>query len=145
MSPCAADDGNGGVDTQSFSIDVAAANQLPTIVSSPSTSGTEGSPYSYDVDATDPDGDVPTYSLDLAPAGMTIDPVSGIVQWTPTGTQLGPNDVTVRADDGNGGVDTQSFSIDVAAANQLPTIVSSPSTSGTEGSPYSYDVRCHRS
>ena len=75
---------------------VAAANQPPTITSTPSTDGTAGVPYSYDVDATDPDGDVPTYSLDLAPAGMTIDPVSGIVQWTPTGTQLGPNDVTVR-------------------------------------------------
>jgi hypothetical protein len=78
---------------------------------------TVGQLYSYDVDATDPDaGDVLTYSLDVAPAGMTIDSISGLIQWTPTAAQLGLNAVTVRADDGRGAFATQSFSIDVALA-----------------------------
>jgi len=44
-----------------------------------------GLPYAYDVDATDPDaGDVLTYSLTTAPAGMSVNPTSGLIAWTPT-------------------------------------------------------------
>ena len=65
----------------------------PAIVSIPVTAASAGSLYSYDVDATgDP---VPTYSLALFPTGMTIDPISGLIQWTPTAG--GNYDVIVRA------------------------------------------------
>ena len=33
------------------------------------------------VAATAPDGDALTYSLDVAPAGMGIDPSSGLIDW----------------------------------------------------------------
>jgi len=42
-----------------------------------------GQTFVYDVDATDPDGDALTFSLVAAPSGMTIDPASGLVRWTP--------------------------------------------------------------
>jgi hypothetical protein len=108
--------------TQSFSIDVAAApNSPPQINSLPVLSATEGQLYSYDVDASDPDaGDILTYSLDIAPAGMSIDPSSGLIQWTPAAAQLGLNPVTVRVADGSSAFATQSFSIDVAAAGEAP-------------------------
>ncbi|MBW8370301.1 MAG: multicopper oxidase domain-containing protein, partial [Thiobacillus sp.] len=48
-------------------------NAPPTITSTAITTATVGQPYSYDVDASDPDaGDVLSYSLDVFPAGMTI-------------------------------------------------------------------------
>jgi PKD repeat protein len=132
-------DGNGGFATQLFSIEVGAANQPPSIVSAPSLNATEASTYTYDVDATDPDGDAPTYSLGVAPAGMTIDPVSGMVQWTPTSAQLGANAVTVRADDGNGGFATQSYSIQVAATNLAPVADAGGPYTGTAGVPLVFD------
>jgi hypothetical protein len=103
--------------TQSFQIAVA-ANQAPTITSTPVTAATVGQPYAYDVNATDPDGDTLTYALDVAPAGMTINAATGLIAWTPAAGQVGPNGVTARATD-NGTPPlsaTQNFTVTVAPA-----------------------------
>ena len=127
--------------TQSYNVDVAAGNQAPTITSIPVTTATEGQLYTYDVEANDPDaGDTLTFSLDLAPAGMTIDPASGLIQWTPVAGQIGINAVTARVTDQGGLFATQSYNVDVAAGNTAPTITSVPITTGTEGQIYTYDV-----
>jgi hypothetical protein len=84
----------------------------PQITSTPITTATEGQPYVYDVEATDPDaGDVLTFLLDVAPAGMTIDAATGLVHWTPDATQIGGHLITVRVEDTGGLFDTQSFTI----------------------------------
>ncbi len=137
------DDGNGGIASQSFTIAVASApqNQIPVINTTPSLTATEDQPYSYDVDASDPDGDTLTYSLVAAPAGMSIDSVSGLINWTPSSSQLGDNSVDVQVDDGNGGIANQSFVIVVIPQpNQLPSINSTPTTTAISGQQYSYDV-----
>ena len=116
-------------------------NQPPAITSTPVTNGTEGELYTYDVDASDPDvGDVLTFNLDTAPAGMTINTVSGLIQWTPAASQLGDNAVTVRVSDDGGLFDTQAFMISVISGNAPPSIISTPVTNGTEGELYTYDV-----
>ena len=73
-------DGNGGADTQSFQIlvDGGASNSAPSIDSTPVTTAAEEQPYSYDVNASDLDGDTLTYSLDIAPGGMSISCVTQI-------------------------------------------------------------------
>ena len=38
--------------------------------------------YTYDVDATDVDGDTLTYSLTVNPNGMVINPSTGVITWT---------------------------------------------------------------
>ena len=77
--------------------------------------------YSYDVDATDPDaGDTLTFALDTAPAGMTIDPASGLIEWTPTNAQVGDNAVEVQVTDSGGLSDTQSFTVTVDDVNEAP-------------------------
>ena len=53
----------------------------------------------------------PTFSLSIAPPGMTIS--NGLVSWTPTLTQIGTFDVTVTASNPSGSVD-QSFQVTVA-------------------------------
>ncbi len=76
------------------------------------------------MDATDPDaGDTVTFSLNGAPLGMTIDPNTGVISWTPAITQTGPQNVTAIASDGRGGIASQTFSINVGAAqaNRAPT------------------------
>jgi len=93
-------------------------NQLPIITSTPITTATVGFVYSYDVQATDPDGDTLTYTLSVAPSGMYIDYPTGIISWSPSSLQLGDNEVVVRVSDGTSSV-TQSFIITVSLIGRL--------------------------
>ncbi len=63
-----------------------------------------GSQYTYQTTASDPDGDSLKYSLGSAPAGMTIDSGSGLVQWTVPKEFTGKATAAINVDDGNGGV-----------------------------------------
>lgn len=88
------------------------------ITSTPGTSATVGVPYAYDAEATNAGREACalTFSLDLAPAGMTIAPASGLVAWTPAADQAGSFAVEVRVTDSGGLASTQRFTIAVAAA-----------------------------
>ncbi len=137
------EDLGGLFDKQVFTVAVANTNQPPTITSPPVTSAVEGSVYLYNVDATDPDvafGDGVTYSLPTAPAGATIDRITGVVTWTPTLDQAGDHAIVVRAEDTFGLFDEQPFSITVANTNQSPVITSTAVVVGMEAESYSYDV-----
>ena len=124
---------SGAYELINLSVDIAdaggpfgGANNAPDIDSTPITDATAGVPYTYDVNATDPDpGDVLTFSLveNECPVGMTIDPVSGVINWTPTLGQLGDNPVIVEvSDDGSPKLsDTQSFTITVSEGS-IPII-----------------------
>jgi hypothetical protein len=106
----------------------AAANTTPVITTTPTQAGTQGTTYNYDVNATDADGDTLTYSLvpspvapslvEPVPFGMTIDPISGVISWTPA-AQEGANQVTVQVSDGKLAV-TQPFTVTVAVENVTP-------------------------
>ncbi len=101
---------------------LAATGSTPTITSMPVTSATANSPYIYTVVASDPAGNAMAYSLDVAPAGMTIDAASGKIGWTPFTAQAGANAVTARATNTLGKFATQSFSVAVALpVNHAPT------------------------
>ena len=94
----------------------------PVITSQPGAAGAVGQPYRYDVHASDPDaGDTLTFSLPTAPQGMTIDPATGLIQWTPASNQGGRQAVTVRVQDQGGLFATQSFTVQVSSpANHAP-------------------------
>ena len=66
-----------------------ARNQAPIITSVAPTAAIIGQLYFYDVNATDPDGDDIAYSFSGAPQGFTMDPATGLIQWTPTAAQKG--------------------------------------------------------
>jgi hypothetical protein len=55
----------------------------------------------------------PTYSIVSAPSGMTVDSGTGLISWIPTVSQIGVNNVTLRATNPTGTAD-QSFSVSVA-------------------------------
>ncbi|MBT3011097.1 MAG: putative Ig domain-containing protein [Candidatus Thiodiazotropha sp. (ex Lucina pensylvanica)] len=127
--------------TQTYTIDVAFFNDPPAITSAAITTAIEGEDYRYDVETTDPDvGDTLSYSLVTAPQGMTIDGVSGLVEWIPDNQQLGDNLIEVMVADAGGLSDTQSFTIVVTGLNVAPIITSAPVITATESAVYHYDV-----
>ncbi|MBL8868680.1 MAG: putative Ig domain-containing protein [Planctomycetaceae bacterium] len=111
-------------------------NVEPTIRAIPNQSIKELSVLTvnaFAVDADMPD-DVITYSLDFAPAGAAIDPVSGRITWTPTEVQ-GPGnfEFLVRATDSAGAFDTESFFVTVLEVNQSPVLQAIPNLTGRPG------------
>ena len=119
------------------------ANEAPSFTSSAPTSGLTGTPYSYQATATDPNlpNDTLTYSL-LAPipAGMTVNPTTGLISWVPSSIQVGVHTVKARVTDAGGLYTTQIFTVTVAA-NLAPVITSKPPTTGKVGVPYNYTLR----
>ncbi len=95
----------------------------PVFTSTPVLTATQGQAYAYRVRASDPDGGPITFTLDSAPAGMKVVPVSDFVaklSWKPINAQVGTQNVTVRATDPAGLSATQSYSIAVANVNDAP-------------------------
>ncbi|RLG12323.1 hypothetical protein DRN73_02760, partial [Candidatus Pacearchaeota archaeon] len=91
------------------------SNHSPEFTSTPVTQAVENSVYSYDADANDTDGDTLEYSLAQAPAGMTINSSTGLIQWTPTDSQSAQNhQVKVQVSDG---VNTTEQDFSVYAVN----------------------------
>lgn len=84
-------------------------NRAPTITSTPVTTARDGDAYSYAVTATDPDGDNLGYMLIEGPDGMTINPDTGLIEWTPQPVQVGERTVVVDATDGREGTARQSY------------------------------------
>ncbi|MDA8170022.1 MAG: putative Ig domain-containing protein [Nitrospiraceae bacterium] len=70
-----------------------------------------GTEYVGQANATDPDGDTLTYSLESAPRGMTIDPARGLITWKAPPGLKDDTTVTVLASDGHGGVSRFTFTI----------------------------------
>ncbi len=117
-----------------ISVTVDNINEQPQITTSPVTSATVDVLYSYDVDATDLDpGDNLTYFLNSPPAGMTIDPLTGLIEWTPSSSQVGDNFVSVSVEDDLGLSDTQEFIVNVADV-PLEAVVFEDSFEGGLGS-----------
>ncbi|MBI3467960.1 MAG: hypothetical protein HY000_33555 [Planctomycetes bacterium] len=117
-----ASDGHGGVATQGFALCLLPVpqNHAPVIVSQPVTtlavSGSSGN-YVYSVAAVDADNDLLSYSLVQKPDGMTIDAATGQIAWLAASSDLGNHPATIRVEDGRGGFDEQSFTIDVTQAS----------------------------
>jgi len=108
---CEVSDGEAS-DNKSVNISVSDVNlnHVPVITSDPVTSATKDEPYSYDVNATDSDGDTLVYSLTTKPSGMSINSSTGLITWTPTTS--GDYNVTVKVSDGEL-FNTQSFTVTV--------------------------------
>jgi len=106
-------------------------NSSPVIESDPVTTAKEGVAYTYDVEATDPNGDTLTYSLTTSPTGMTINSNTGVISWTPAAA--GSVEVTVEVSDGSKSA-TQSFTITVDVTLLTSIVVLPASTSIAIGS-----------
>ncbi len=110
-------------------------NRPPVINSTPRTSGTDGVSYNYDVDAHDPNiGDQLTFSLPSSPSGAAVDPVSGLISWTPS-SQVGLHPFVVRATDTGGLFSDQAFAVEVSYRIHCGSFGSYTDAGGNEWTP----------
>ncbi|MEP2788819.1 MAG: putative Ig domain-containing protein, partial [Kangiellaceae bacterium] len=134
-------DSGGLTDTEDFTLNIVNVNDAPLITSTDVTNANEGSSYSYDVEATDPDlNDSLTYTLLVKPDGMDIDPTTGLISWVPSSAQVGSNSVEIVVTDIEGATDQRMFTITVDEANVAPEIISTHVLNAAENVAYIYDV-----
>ncbi|MCX7876814.1 MAG: putative Ig domain-containing protein [Melioribacteraceae bacterium] len=94
-----ASDGNSTA-TLNVSITVIDVNTPPQINAIPNKEINEGEQLTFEVIATDNEGDDLTYSASNLPTGATFNPTTRIFSWTPTGKQAGNYSVTFSVSDG---------------------------------------------
>jgi large repetitive protein len=130
-------DGNGGTSTATITVAVADVNDVPV------TSGSIGNQTNLDSQIinlpvagafSDPDGDALTYTAAGLPAGLTINPTTGVISGTidNSASQVngGVYSITVTASDGRGGTVTQTFSWSVT--NPAPGAVNDAATTNED-------------
>jgi len=86
---------------------------LPPMINEDKTFHFDGTVYTYQVKATDPDGDLLAYSLKSAPQGMTINPSTGLIQWHVPPDFKGKSPITVSVTDGHGGEAVQNLTLEI--------------------------------
>jgi hypothetical protein len=134
-------DGKGGTAAlPAFGITVGTANRAPTITGTPLTSIAVGSLYSFTPQASDPDGDTLTFSINAnKPSWATFSTSTGKLEGTPPAGALGANGIVISVSDGKGGTASlAAFAIVVVGLNAPPTISGTPPTSATVGTAYSF-------
>jgi large repetitive protein len=112
-------DGNGGTSTATVTITVSPTNDAPTVSALPNASGVDGTLASIPTagNFSDLDGDTLSFAATGLPAGLSIDPVTGLISGTVDNgaSQIngGIYAITVTASDGNGGMVSSTFTYTV--------------------------------
>ena len=138
-------DGQGAQALQAFDVEVVPPNTPPTFTSTPPDDAAPqvGKPFQYQATALDADGDALTYALlPDAPAGITLDPLTGLLLWTPLAGQLGQQEITLKVTDSRGGEATQTLALLVIEPlpNTAPAITSTPRQETQLGNSYLYRI-----
>ena len=124
-----------------FSLRVKSSNASPLITSQPDTTAAEDTQYTYQLVATDDDGDPLAFQLTQGPPNMTVSP-DGLIQWLPLQEDVGLVQVTVSVSNDQGAVQQQQFALTVQPTkqptNDPPTIASAPDTVALEDEGYEY-------
>ncbi|HYG38805.1 MAG TPA: fibronectin type III domain-containing protein [Cytophagales bacterium] len=113
-----ANDGNGGSSTQTISITVNNVNRAPIVAQIGTQSINEGTSLTVNIIASDADGDVLTLTATNLPADFSAFTNTGngtaTLKFSPGFSNSGTyNNVTITVVDGNGGTDTESFTLNV--------------------------------
>ena len=114
--------------TQRFTVIVVEANLAPALAAIDDQSISEGNLFSIAASASDPNGPSQTLTFRLgdgAPEGATIDPLTGVLAWTPTEFQ-GPGSFQIGVivtDNGTPPLSAaRSFLVNVAEVNRAPVL-----------------------
>jgi hypothetical protein len=88
-------------------------NNQPLILSTPKRIAIIDSQYTYQVEATDPDGDILQYRLLNAPFWLNIENNTGLIYGTPTHNEMGKHSVSLIVEDDKGGTVYQNYQLTV--------------------------------
>ncbi|MBN1256230.1 MAG: cadherin domain-containing protein [Planctomycetes bacterium] len=140
-----ADDGNGWTYDENFTIAVLDVNEAPDDISLTDNEIAENSSAGTlvgIVTGTDPDDDTLTFSLQSDPSGnfeVINDGGTWKLQAAPGATldyeTASSHDITIRADDGNGGIYDEIFTLIVLDVNEAPDDISLSNNEIAENSP----------
>ena len=115
-------DGAGLTASEDITVTVGGSNQNPVLVSIGDMSVSELQPLTFPVTASDADNDTLEFTLvGTPPTGASITS-GGAFSWTPTERQDGTRSITVQVSDGNGGSDSETFTVAVAEVNTPPVL-----------------------
>ncbi|HIF9210671.1 TPA: Ig-like domain-containing protein, partial [Photobacterium damselae] len=114
------DDGNGGTDTITVTVNVTPVNDAP-VGEDVSAETQEETAVTGQLTATDVDGDNLTFKPGTNPenGSVTVNP-DGLWEYVPNTDFNGEDSFTVVVDDGNGGTDTITVTVNVTPANDAP-------------------------
>jgi len=121
--------------TDSLFLTVFPVNDAPIITTNELTNAVEDQAYSYTIEATDADlvyGDHLIYSLSVYSEGMTINSMTGEINWLPDNEDVGDTTVTVVVTDDSSATDTQTYDLAVVNVNDPPVFSAIPDTSFNE-------------
>jgi hypothetical protein len=115
-------------------------NRPPTISGTPATSVQATQTYTFQVAASDPDGDPLVYRINNLPRWATFSTASGRLRGTPTLDDVGTySNLIISVSDGRESTSLPAFSITVTRPeNRAPTISGSPPTTASVGTEYSF-------
>jgi VCBS repeat-containing protein len=111
---------------KAITVTVTNANEAPSFTSTPVTTATQGTAYTYNVVTSDPDaGSTLAITAPVKPAWLTLtDNLNGTatLAGTPTNANVGANNVTLSVSDGIATAVNQVFTITVGDTNDPPVI-----------------------
>jgi len=103
-------------------------DEPPSFTNSAPTTHTAGTKYTFDADATDPDSPSIAFSLVEGPSGATVNPTTGLLEWTPAADKRDTSDnvdFVLRVTDGRNAVDLEWTVVLSYPSNDPPTIATS--------------------
>jgi hypothetical protein len=124
-----------GPGSASLTFNIATAMAVPVITSSTTASGTAGTPFTYQISATN---NPTSYGATGLPAGLSLNPSTGLISGTPT-TAGTPPTATITATNA-GGTGAGSLDFTIAPAPVAPSITSPAAASGVVGAPFAYQI-----
>jgi len=129
-------------DSNEESTTISSPNRPPVLGTIGSKSVDEGTPLTFTVTASDPDGDNLTFSASNVPTGASFNPSTRVFSWTPAFGDAGNYDVTFTVtDDGTPAEsDSEVVTITVGNMNRPPVLDPIGSKSVDEGDPLSFTI-----
>ncbi len=125
------DDSDGGLAWSNFSLTILNINDAPMIINEDIVSAIIDEYYEIDFDAVDIDSVLTNQSWSMvtnASIWLTLDKSIGILNGTPSVTDLGWYTVNITVSDGDGGIDWHEFILEVIRPNAPPKILTKDNT-----------------